>query len=159
SINGNILCLGISHGTNEFINTNVQNKIDEWNKELKLIFSLDDQHIKFYILMKYQNISKMNYLLRNLNLIDNKDIIKELERIKLLILENMVPFTLNHDQIMQSELEVNFGGIACRNVKQLLCASYLSRVSALNNSIKKKDLVDEITYNNVIYKQNEIIEK
>src|SRR5690606_27975628 len=82
NFNGNIDTLGIPHGEENFINTKLMEKTLKWRKELKLIFILEDCHIKFYLLMKYQNVSKMNYILRNIYINSKSEFFKNLKELK-----------------------------------------------------------------------------
>src|SRR5690606_17398348 len=129
--------LGVPCGSNEYIEKELLAKIEIWKKELDIIFNLNDLQIKFYLLYKYQNISKINYILRNAPINFEGELYKQLKNIKKLILRAMIPFSLNQQQIQQSELATRYGGIACRNIKQLICTAYLSRVSTTNQNIKR----------------------
>src|SRR5690606_2434627 len=102
--------------------------------------------IKFYLLYKYQNISKVNYILRNIPIKFDGKLYKQLKNIKKLILRAMIPFPMNHLQIQQSELATRYGGIACRNIKQLTCAAYLARFSATNQSAKAYQIATNFLY-------------
>src|SRR5690606_5342313 len=86
-------------------------KIETWKKELEIIFNLNDLQIKFYLLVKYHNISKMNYILRNIPIKFDGEVYKQLKNVKKLILNAMVPFVMNHQQVRQAELVSRYGGI------------------------------------------------
>src|SRR5690606_28413271 len=102
---------------------------------------------KFYILMRFQNVSKINYVLRNVYINIHGEFYKRLNQIKSNILTNLIPFSMSRDMIKQSELAIRLGGLACRNIKQLSCVSYISRAIAIVNNSKRNEIMAELIYN------------
>ena len=87
-------------------------------------------------MLRYFNVSKVNYILRNMTLKPDSlamDILHQLnDRMKTMITN----FPLNKTQHLQAELPINKGGLACRNLEQFSCAARIANMSITLNCKK-----------------------
>ena len=117
----------------------MEDKIEIWNKKLNLIKKIDSKHTKFYFLMKYMNISKMNYLIKNMEYKLNDPWISEIDELLDNIKNIILDFNLTEEQRLQTQLPTRLGGLAMRNIKQVMATAKLSNL--MGNRVNKKEKI------------------
>ena len=104
---------------------------------------IKDKHHKFYILSKYQNLSKINYLLKNMNMDYTSEYFKKLQQIHNRIIEMMVPFNVTSVDLEQISLPAKFGGLAVGNLTQYSCTASLQRMMTMKDNSDLRKILDE----------------
>ena len=128
---GNIEYLSIPHGTKEFVCQYVDELVKKLMIKLKHIESIKDRQIRTTLYMKFMNLNKVIYTLKNTKVYE--EWIEKLGQ----VYDYIVQSTLSHINVpevaeYQIPLSTSQGGLGMRNPRQYYHAS---RISTLNNKI------------------------
>ena len=119
-------CLNIPLRHKEFIETEMKTKVAKLNKLLDKIAKIKDKQTQFQIINKFNNINKINYMIRNTSYRSDYQWIREIDKIETRKRNILFGTGLNENQINQTQLAIRKGELALRKASTFYSAANLA---------------------------------
>ena len=126
--NGNVTFLGIHHGNNDYINDNTINTLEKVKKQIYHIEMIDDDQIKFILYRKCMNYTKIVYLMKNTQYLNEWfDITHTLYR----YIVSCITKNINANKLMKYQLYLSqkSGGLGMQPIHEFHLASKITAIS------------------------------
>ncbi len=144
--NGNSICLNIPLGSSDWIEQQLDIKIEQISKHFNKMDIIDDVQFKYHIYKSYVNISKLIWWLRT---IPPNKIMKSAKKFDNILNEQIIKLigrTFDTKLFGQICNSTKRGGLGLRNITKLSSAFYLPAINVAATISKK--LVSQIVFDN-----------
>ncbi len=124
--NGDMVVLGVPHGSKEFIESQMRTKLAEWHDFLGRLKELEDPQLAFALIRGYNDAAKVTYCLRNIPAAQSIQWAKEFDSSLHGCMEEILGRAISQEQFTQAGLSTKMGGLGVRTANRLRSAAWLS---------------------------------
>ncbi len=124
--NGDMVILGVPHGSKDFIESQMRAKLGDWHDFLALLKALEDPQLAFALIRGYNDAAKVTYCLRNIPAGQSIQWAREFDAALHECMEGILGRSISKEQFTQAGLSTKMGGLGVRTSNRLRSAAWLS---------------------------------